>query len=721
MVVLPLLVGLSQVNFLLFHVMAEGFAFVVGVLLFFVAAITWRWSRDGFLYTLGAGYFWIACADFLHTIAYKGMGVFPGDSANPATQYWILTRFAEALLLLLAPAMLGRSVRPWRTFLIFGALFTVGVVAVQSGSLPAAYIDGQGLTPLKVALEFVVIALLGLALWRYHARRADLGTALYRTLALSVALTAVAELFFTFYVSVYGLSNLAGHLLKFLSFWLIFLTAEHMLLTNPMRSMKKDESALNGLSDPVMLVGPDGQVRHANAAARRTFGLSSLQGDLCDLGPLRGQEPASCPVCQAVAAGEQAEGLEVCDAAENRWYSVDVTPLEETDTLVVQMHDITALKTLEQRVQEEKLRADLALDNSGLGTWDWSLTEDHVTFSGRVMAMLGYDPADWAPKPASWRDRVHPDDLAWVEAEMQAHLEGQSPVYDTVHRLRRQDGSYAWVRDIGRVVEWDEAGRPARVIGTHADVTVTKELELSLQRSNLDLEQFAYAVSHDLQEPLRMISGFLGVLRRRYQDDLPGEAREFVGRAVDGADRMTLMIRDLLAVSRVKSMGGDMVLFDLGEAVEAATENLSASLVESGAAIRVEGALPAVRADKSQVIRLLQNLMGNAVKYAAPDRLPEVTVCARVQAGMVEVRVADNGVGIPEKDRDHVFQPFQRLHGRDVPGSGIGLTLCRRIIDRHGGTIRIAGEETEGTTVVFTLPLADQEVAPPPKAPAETA
>jgi len=717
LVVVPLLVVLAQVNFLLFHVAAELFAAVVGVLLFFVAAITLRWSRDGLFYVLGAGYFWIACADLLHTLAYKGMGVFPLDSANPAPQYWIGTRLLEGLLLLAAPGVIGRRAAPMPIFIGFAGLFAVLVSLIESGVFPAAYVDGVGLTPFKVGAEYVVIALLGLAWLRFHSRRAALPAGLYRTLALAIGLTAGAELAFTFYVGVYDLSNMVGHLFKFLSFWLLFLAAERLLLTTPLRAMATDSATLGALADPVLLVDGAGRVVQANEPARAAFALhgDGRAEDLHAVGPLRAVAEDDCPLCAAIRELRPLRDLEVQDPDTGRWHLIDAQPTVGAGSaqgMVVQIRDITDTRRLRDQVREEKMRADMALTNSELGTWDWSVTTGRVAFSDRMMTMLGYTPGDWAPHEESWAALVHPDDLPAVKEALKAHLEGRTETYDTVHRLRRKDGSYAWIRDIGRVVERDADGRPLRAIGTHADVTEAKELELGLQRSNQDLEQFAYAVSHDLQEPLRMVGGFLGILRRRYRGDLPEEAREFVDRAIDGAERMGVMIRDLLDVSRVHTKGQTFRRVPLGEALAEARRNLDSLVAETGGHIAAPDGPPVLWADRSQIVRLLQNLLANALKYRRDGVPPVISVSARRLGDTVALEVADNGVGIPEEDRERMFQPFQRLAGTATPGSGIGLTLCRRIVDRHGGTITLDGNADGGTTVRFALPAASDDAAP---------
>ncbi len=711
-----LLVALAQLNFLLFHVAAELFACVVGVLLFFIAAITRRWSNNSYFYVVGAGFFWIACVDLIHTLAYKGMGVLSVDSANPATQYWVGARLLEALLLLVGASVSSRHVKPLPVFLGFGVVFAALVAAVELGGFPDAYIDGVGLTPFKIGAEYAIIALLGLAWLRYYRRRATMPRGLFATISQVIVLTMVSELAFTVYVEVNDLSNLVGHLFKFLAFWVLFLGAERFLLTVPIRAMAQDSATLGGLADPVLLVDRAGLIQQANGPAREAFALEGGgQGaGIHAVGPLKAIHQEACPVCASIRSGRPLRDLEVHDPDTDRWHLVDALPVQvpgAEPAMVVEIRDITDTRRLRDQVREEKMRADMALSNSDLGTWDWNVATGEVAFSRRMMTMLGYAPGEWGNNLDSWTQLVHPEDRAAVEEALQAHLDGHAKSYDTVHRLRRKDGSYAWIRDIGRVVERDIAGNPVRAVGTHADVTESKELELSLQRSNQDLEQFAYAVSHDLQEPLRMVGGFLGILRRRYRDDLPEEAREFVDRAVDGAERMGGMIRDLLEVSRIHTKGDVFQAVPLDEVVSEVCRFLESLREETGATIIGPEISPVLWGDRSQILRLLQNVLTNALKYRDPDRAPVVRVSARPLGDMVMLEVSDNGVGVPERERERIFQPFQRLAGAGTPGSGIGLTLCRRIVERHGGAISLDGNDDGGSTVTFTLPVASGAAA----------
>ena len=232
----------------------------------------------------------------------------------------------------------------------------------------------------------------------------------------------------------------------------------------------------------------------------------------------------------------------------------------------------------------------------------------------------------------------------------------------------------------------------------------TQELQLTndqLARSNRELEQFAYVASHDLQEPLRMVSAYGQLLERRYAERLDGDAREFLGFMTDGARRLQGMIDDLLVLSRA-SRGPELAPASLDAALERATGNLTLVLEESGANLSREP-LPQVMGDENQLTRLFQNLLSNAVKFRG-EAAPEIRVAATDRGHEWLVSVSDNGIGIDPKYSERIFAAFQRLHGQaEYPGSGIGLTLCKRIVDRHGGKIWVESAPGQGATFYFSL------------------
>jgi PAS domain S-box-containing protein len=239
-----------------------------------------------------------------------------------------------------------------------------------------------------------------------------------------------------------------------------------------------------------------------------------------------------------------------------------------------------------------------------------------------------------------------------------------------------------------------------------------RETSDELARSNCELERFAHIASHDLQEPLRMVASYTQLLALRYHDQLDQDARDFINYAVDGATRMKQLIKDLLAYSRVTARGQPAAVVDTQSAFSLALRNLEAAIGETNAEATC-GDLPEVLADGSQIVQLFQNLVGNAIKFHTPGVPPRVRIEARQAPDHPRrwlFRVADNGIGIDPKFFDRVFVIFQRLHTRhEYPGTGIGLALCQRIVERHGGRIWIESEPGKGTAFLFTLPEVDPE------------
>jgi len=246
------------------------------------------------------------------------------------------------------------------------------------------------------------------------------------------------------------------------------------------------------------------------------------------------------------------------------------------------------------------------------------------------------------------------------------------------------------------------------------DISGKKQMEeklikyaVELERSNKELELFASLASHDLQEPLRAVSGFAQLLQKRYKDKLDRKAGEFISYIVEGADRMNQLIRDLLDYSRVTARGDPFVPVDCNNAIKAALANLRLAIEESRAAV-IFDPLPVVSADPGQIIRLFQNLIGNAIKYRG-DSGPAIQVSAKREGDEWVFSVADNGIGIEAQYYSRIFQIFQRLHKRDeYPGTGIGLAVCKKIIDRHGGRIWVESVPGKGSVFYFTIPATEQ-------------
>jgi light-regulated signal transduction histidine kinase (bacteriophytochrome) len=242
------------------------------------------------------------------------------------------------------------------------------------------------------------------------------------------------------------------------------------------------------------------------------------------------------------------------------------------------------------------------------------------------------------------------------------------------------------------------------------DITERKRAQADLQRtaqdlerSNRDLEQFAYIASHDLQEPLRAIGGYVSLLQRRFPENLDPKAIEYIQGAAEGAHRMARLITDLLAFSRVGTRGGSFAPADLNAVLNEALHNLHATIHTTGAKVTWD-ALPSLSVDATQMMQLFQNLIGNAIKFQG-EQPPQIHVGARREDQRWVISVRDNGIGIDPRYFEKIFQVFQRLHTRKVyAGTGIGLAICKKIVERHGGTIWVESQPGQGATFFFSLP-----------------
>lgn len=337
--------------------------------------------------------------------------------------------------------------------------------------------------------------------------------------------------------------------------------------------------------------------------------------------------------------------------------------------------------------------------------------EGHFTSANkRTCEMTGYPLAELLGKP--WDSMMRAADLPELHAGFVSTLEGKSPLINREVAMQKKDGS--WFIITFSIAPLSRDGVVFAVVGAAEDITERKrdETELKtraeeLSRSNRELEQFAYVASHDLQEPLRTVTGFAQLLSRRYQGKLGDEADEFIGFINSGVARMKSLIEDLLAYSRVQREARSLALVSLDKVVATAIANLGGAIAAAGARVSYTP-LPTLAIDTGQFAQLFQNLIGNALKFRG-DSAPVVRISAEQREHDWLFSVADNGIGIDAASAERVFLLFQRLHTRDrYEGNGIGLTICKKIIELHGGRIWVepTAAGAHGSTFCFTLPLA---------------
>jgi len=373
--------------------------------------------------------------------------------------------------------------------------------------------------------------------------------------------------------------------------------------------------------------------------------------------------------------------------------------------------DITARKGAEAALRESEERFRQTFELAGSGMAHVGLDGRFARVNRRLCEILGYRAEELIGK--SVKEISHPEDRNLTDAARDRVRAGALEVADFEKRYVHRDGHTVWV-DLTVALARDAQGAPLYEIAVFDDITERKHAEAALhaaheelKRSNAELEQFAYVASHDLQEPLRMVSSYTQLIQRRYGDKLDGDAKEFMHYVVDGAARMKQLIEDLLAYSRVGTKGKEFRDIELEAALKRAVTNLRAAIEEAGAAVTWDP-LPRVRGDDGQLAQLFQNLIGNALKFRGAG-VPRVHVSAAEQEQEWEISVRDNGIGIEPQYFERIFMVFQRLHTKgEYPGTGIGLAICKKVVERHGGAIWVTSQPGAGSEFHFTLPKKNQ-------------
>ncbi len=397
-------------------------------------------------------------------------------------------------------------------------------------------------------------------------------------------------------------------------------------------------------------------------------------------------------------------------------FSIELTvmPIEQgSDSFFCAfIRDITQRKITEESLQISNERFNLVAKATSDIIWDWNLITGEVIRSEEGMfKMLGYGK-EYVNGPSTfWANLVHPEDSGWINKMFEKTFEDPTKFYmDCEYRLLKADGSYAYIYDKGYIVR-DEDGKPIRIIGATQDITKLKENEIQLQKraeeliiSNKELEQFAYVASHDLQEPLRMVTSFLGQLDKNYKHALDEKAHRYIHFAVDGAKRMRQIILDLLEYSRVGKHEDKLTKVNLNEIVNEVVLLLKKPIEEKSVKI-ISGHLPMLNSFRSPLLQVFQNLIGNAIKYSKDGVAPIIEVFSKEEHDHYEISIKDNGIGISKDYYEKIFIIFQRLHNKDAySGTGMGLSIVKKIIENLGGNIWLDSVENEGTVFYVKLP-----------------
>lgn len=385
-------------------------------------------------------------------------------------------------------------------------------------------------------------------------------------------------------------------------------------------------------------------------------------------------------------------------------------------------YDIQKRKEIEEALELNRERLEMAVETGELGTWEWEIETGKCYFNDKWFQMLGYEVGEVSSDYQSFVAKIHPEDINTLHEALMDHSINKTDFFEADIRIKGKDGKYKWIYDRGKTVEYSASGVAKRIIGIHIDITnmvetrrslsqKLKELDeknIELQRyidSNLELENFAYIASHDMKEPLRNITSFAQLLSRDLQKQKVDNAHEYINFIITGAKNMNALIEDLLEFSKVNTQALKMDEFDPIIAVEAIKSDLHHFLKESKTQISCTDFPKTILADKIKFKQVLFNLINNGIKFQKEGSIPLIEISCKEKREAWEFSVQDNGIGIEEKFFEKIFLLFKRLHAKEsFAGTGMGLAICKKIVERHGGEISLKSKLGEGTIFSFSIP-----------------
>jgi PAS domain S-box-containing protein len=394
---------------------------------------------------------------------------------------------------------------------------------------------------------------------------------------------------------------------------------------------------------------------------------------------------------------------------------------------ILVLSDITKLKKTEEALQATSERLKLAQIVANAGVWDWDIVAGHIEWSSQMFKILGLDKQGANASFELWEKILHPEDREVAGLRIEQALENQT-ILNNDYRVIHPDGGIRWINAVGKGF-YNDKGQPVRMIGFCMDITARKRTEeelrnsqaelekrvmertaelsasvIKLEQLNAELQEFTHVTSHDLQEPLRKIMTFSEMAKKHLVSSLDNKGRDYLDLIANSASRMRQLLNDLYQLSMVTGKLEPFKVTDLEKIAHEAADLFAEDLHKTGGVVKIQS-LPGIEADETQMLRLFQNLIGNSIKYHGIESI-QIEISAKHNGEILVIFVKDNGIGFEQEFAERIFKPFQRLHTRgEYKGAGMGLAICRKIVERHNGSIRAEGLPGKGSTFIITLPI----------------
>lgn len=737
---------ISQHNYLLFHSIAEGFSIIIACVIFIIAWNSRHLVNNSFFIFLGTAMLFIGSFDFLHTLSYRGMGIFDQDGSNLPTQLWISARYLQGIAFLVAPLFFDKKVKSEFILIVFSLISAFLLAFIFFTDLfPVCFNDPTGLTPFKKISEYIIILLLLCSVLHLFKYRDKFSRDVFGWIIISIVIAALSEIAFTFYKNPYGFMNLAGHYFKIVPFLFLYKAFVAISLNDPYMSIFRDlkmseeryhslfRNMINGFARHRIILDSEGNpvdfifldinesfekltgLKRENLIGRKvTEVIPGIEKDKADWIGIYGE----------VANTGEMKNIENYSERLKRWFSVHVYSTEKgyfvtifediTDKKLADLALIEEQDRLETRVEERN--RELSRTNELLKTiidympvmFCLFNTEGHLhLINNEFKDLTGWDMEDIEKTGILRSGSGHDEEYRHILPVIKEAKSGWNDFL--LKRKEGEDLATSWAS-----VRLSDGS----IIAIGIDLTERKKMEIKLvnyteqlEQSNRDLEEFAYIASHDLQEPLRKIRTFGDLLLSRFADPLSETGKDYIERMQKASLRMQKLIDSLLTYSRIATREKHITMVDLNKTVNSAISNLDLRIEEEGAIIHFEN-LPTIEADGTQMVQLFQNLIGNSIKFHREKEPPVLRIYAQKHTesslpvvSSWNIFIEDNGLGFDEKYLDQIFSPFQRLHGKGTfDGVGMGLAICKKIVARHNGHITAESVPGKGTTFIITLP-----------------
>ncbi len=719
-----ILVSLSFSNFLMFHTLAEFFAITIAILACVVAWNMYPFTRNNYLMYIGGGYFWIGLLDLLHAMSYEGMNVIPDGGANMAVQFWIGTRYFEALLLFSAPWFLTHSLNRNRSFIIFGVIATILVLLVFYGYFPDSFIIGTGLTHFKIYSEYAIIVILAFSIYYLYKKKAFIEKKIVNVLIASIIFTMFAELAFTFYVDIYGLSNIVGHVFKIFSFWLIFQAIITTTLKEPFLVMSKGASTYDAIPDATIVVDENGTIHQANNEAHKLSGYKNnalIGKNNHEIFHARDVKVENCPICQAIINTTELRGMEIEIDNNGCWYDFSLSKIIGASNLngtVEVIRNISSRKETEKKIKELDILKNSIVDNLPNMLFvkdarnhqfiEWNKAAEKLT-SLLKEEMIGYNDFKFWPKEQA---------EYFIEKDNEVIKSGK--LFDIPQEPLTTKDNGTRILHTKKIPIFDEKGKAKYLLGISEDITEKLKTEEMLRHSQKmeAVGQMSGGIAHDFNNQLGVILGYSELL---LEQSLSEQHIEWLKAVRSAANRCAELTQQLLIFSRKGEVHKKIVnvntLFSEMKVMIKRTLtpeiNIEYSFADNLWPIEVNPG-----ACKDVMLNLILNARdampdGGSLSIKTSNRTinkDSVEQLPNLSTGeFIEIVISDTGQGMSKAVYERIFEPF--FTTKEVgKGTGLGLSMVYGFVHQYGGDIVLETQPDEGATFKIYLPRADDDI-----------